>query len=176
MSVSLRDAAASCALLALAASPAIAQPAAPPPGCTSPESRQFDFWVGRWTVSPYGHPEKTVASSLIERLYGGCAIRENWSPTGGTGGGSLSSWVPGEGAWRQTWVDSAGSRVDFKGGWDGHAMVLTGVWPQPGHPSQLTRMTYTREDGGAVRQRGETSDDGGKTWAPGFDLLYRPAN
>ena len=94
----------------------------------------------------------------------------------GGGGGSLNSWVPAEGVWRQTWVDSSGTRADFKGGWTGKAMVLEGVWPQPGHPTQLTRMTYPRLPDGTVRQLGVTSDDGGKTWDPSFDLIYRPVS
>lgn len=164
-------------LLALAATPAMTQtpqpPPAPPQGCDSAESHQFDFWVGRWSVSPTAHPDGHVADSLIEKLYLGCAVRENWMPKAGGGGGSLNAWVPAERVWRQTWVDSSGARADFKGGWDGHAMVLTGVWPQPGHPTQLTRMTYTPNADGSVRQSGESSDDNGKTWQPSFDLTYR---
>ena len=147
----------------------------PPPGCTAPESRQFDFWVGGWDVYVNGHPDKKVARSLIETLYQGCAIRENWQPGRPSAGGSLSSYVPAEKGWRQTWVDSSGSRVEFTGGWTGQAMVLTGMWPQAGHPTQLTRMTYSRQPDGAVRQLGETSDDQGKTWQPSFDFIYRKA-
>jgi hypothetical protein len=142
-------------------------------GCDSAESRQFDFWVGHWQVSPTGQPDRHVADSLIEKLYGGCAIRENWMPLKGDDGGSLSSYVPAEKGWRQTWIDATGARVDFTGGWNGKAMILTGLWPQPGHPRQLTRMTYTQGADGSVRQLGETSDDRGKTWQPGFDFLYR---
>ena len=144
-------------------------------GCDSPESRQFDFWVGRWRVSPTSEPDRHVADSLIENLYGGCAIRENWMPLKGDEGGSLTSYAPETKQWRQTWIDATGARVDFSGGWNGGAMVLTGLWPQPGHPTQLTRMTYTSQPDGAVRQLGETSDDHGKTWSPGFDFLYRRA-
>ncbi len=144
-------------------------------GCDSPESRQFDFWVGRWQVSTTQQPDRHVADSLIEKLYGGCAIRENWAPLKGNDGGSLSSYVADAKAWRQTWVDAAGARVDFGGGWNGQAMVLTGLWPQPGHPTQLTRMTYTLRPDGAVRQQGETSDDQGRTWSASFDFLYRRA-
>jgi len=162
----------------LIAQPAVAQTPAPvpPPPCASPDHRAFDFWVGKWDVYPKGS-DKLVAHSLIERLYGGCAIRENWMPLKGTGGGSLSSWVPDEKAWRQTWVDSSGTRVDFKGRIEGQAMVLTGFWKNvlgPGK-SALVRMTYSREPGGAVRQKGDTSVDGGKNWQPSFDFLYRPA-
>src|SRR3954462_11616522 len=90
-------------------------PAPAPPRCATPDHRAFDFWVGKWDVYPSG-ANTLIAHSLIERLYGGCAIRENWMPLKGAGGGSLSSWVPDEKAWRQTWVDSSGGRVDFKGG------------------------------------------------------------
>ncbi|HET9353099.1 MAG TPA: hypothetical protein VFO32_03805, partial [Sphingomicrobium sp.] len=48
-------------------------PPPPPPACTGPEHRQFDFWVGEWTVTQTGKPD-VVASSLIEKLYGGCAV------------------------------------------------------------------------------------------------------
>jgi hypothetical protein len=147
--------------------------AAQSPTCAAPEHRQFDFWVGRWQVSPTGE-SAVVALSDIERLYGGCAIREHWQPKSNPGGGSLNSYVPEEKAWRQTWVGSSGERVEFKGGWTGKAMVLTGDWPEAGRP-RLIRMTYTSEPGGAVRQLGEESRDGGRTWGPSFDFTYRPA-
>ena len=145
------------------------------PGCASPQSRQFDFWVGRWRVSPSDHPDRQVAESLIEKLYRGCGVRENWMPLKGGAGGSLSAYVRADQGWRQTWVDSDGAFVEFKGGWNGKAMVLTGVWPQPGHPTELTRMTYTRGAHGSVRQLGQVSDDGGRTWGPSFDFTYRRA-
>ncbi len=158
-----------------------ASPPPPPPpptphgGCDSPESHQFDFWVGRWKVSPNGHPERHVADSLIEKLYQGCAVRENWMPVspGSGDGGSLNAYVPADHSWHETWVDASGARVEFKGGWNGTAMVLTGRWPMPGHPKQMTRMTYTRAADGSVRQLGESSDEEGRSWKPSFDLIYR---
>jgi hypothetical protein len=152
----------------LAPTAALAQPAKP---CATPEHRQFDFWVGRWDVSVTGQTD-VVARSLIEGLYGGCAVREHWAPKSNPGGGSLNSYVAEEKAWRQTWVGSGGERVEFKGGWTGRAMALTGDWPD-GKP-RLIRMTYTQEPAGAVRQLGEESRDGGRTWSPSFDFTYRP--
>lgn len=177
-----RTAIAACLLLA-AALPAqgIAQTgAAPPPaaaaGCHSRESRQFDFWVGRWSVAKASAPGTPTASSLIEKLYAGCAIRENWMPlTGGGDGGSLNSYDETDRKWKQTWIDASGARAEFVGGWNGKAMVLEGIWPQPGHPRQRTRMTYTPRADGSVEQAGESSDDDGKTWQPSFDLIYRRA-
>jgi hypothetical protein len=155
-------------------SPASGQtaPTPRPPACATPEHRQFDFWVGRWDVYPRG-TNQLIAHSLIENLYGGCAIRENWMPLKGTGGGSLNSYDPAKKQWRQTWVDSANAHVDFSGGLQNGVMVITGHWGSG--PASLTRMSYSREADGAVRQFGETSADEGKTWKPSFDFLYRPA-
>src|SRR5438105_5021525 len=111
----------------------------PPAPCTDAEHGQFDFWVGRWTVTPTGK-DRVVADSLIEKVYG-CGIRENWMPkVAGGDGGSLSVYVPAQKGWRQTWIDSSGAYVDFKGGWTGAAMVLTGDWPGPDGKPNLVRM------------------------------------
>lgn len=164
-----------CLLPLLLATPVLAQ-GTPPPGCTSAESHQFDFWVGDWEVFPASNPGIKIADSHIEKLYMGCAVRENWMPLAtraqGGGGGSLNAYNPQTGKWRQTWLDSSGVFADFTGGWNGKAMVIQGVWPQPGHAGQITRMTYTPRPDGSVEQAGETSDDDGKTWQPSFDLIY----
>ncbi len=160
------------ALLSLAAGPALAAqataPAAPPANpCAASEFHQFDFWAGQWDV--YGVKGKQVANSLIEKVYG-CGIRENWMPFGATGaGGSLNTYVPGAKHWEQFWMDSAGTRATFIGGLKGKDMVIQGEWAGP-----LVRITYTPNADGSVRQYGEQSTDGGKTWAPSFDLMYRP--
>src|SRR5689334_16690989 len=149
-------------IAALVALPGMAA-AQPKPACTAAEHRQFDFWVGKWDVSPTGK-DVVVAQSLIEAVYNGCGVRENWMPKNHQDGGSLNIYLPAEKAWKQTWIDSGGTRADFTGGWNGKAMVLTGVWGGP-----LVRMTYTPMPDGSVRQAGEQSTDGGKTWKPSFD-------
>jgi hypothetical protein len=153
--------------------------AAPPPAspaCTSPETRQFDFWVGTWDVYATSRPDQKVATSLIEKLYHGCAIRENWMPLNDNPGGSMNAYSPEKKQWRQFWADSNGGSAAFSGGWNGKSMILTGTWPQPGHPTQITRMTYTPLSDGQVEQVGVTSDDAGKTWQASFDFIYTPAH
>lgn len=151
------------------------QAAAAPLPCAAPEHRQFDFWVGEWDVFPTTGGDK-VAQSRIERLHDGCVIREQWMPTGKGGGSSLNNYDPQARRWRQTWVDSSNARVDFAGGLDREAMVLTGFWKGVNGPGRdgTVRMRYTREAGDAVRQLGEVSTDGGKSWSPSFDFTYRP--
>jgi hypothetical protein len=151
-------------------------PSPPPPACTAAEHRQFDFWVGEWLVYPTG-TDKPVGRSLIEKLYNGCAIRENWMPFKGGSGGSLNNFVSESGQWRQTWLDSNNARVEFSGGMQGAAMVLTGFWKDVNGPgkSGLVRMTYTIDKAGHIRQLGEFSNDEGKSWGPAFDFTYKPA-
>jgi hypothetical protein len=148
-----------------------------PPGCDTPESHQWDFWVGQWEVHPNG-ADKIIAHSLIEKKYSGCAIRENWMPLGQEilgGGGSLSIYDPRLKEWRQTWVDSAGSRVQLDGRFAGGVMTITGKWANFAGPDKdaLVRMKYQKQPDGRVRQWADASTDGGKSWKPAFDFLYR---
>ncbi|MEO6581165.1 MAG: hypothetical protein ABIN83_08450 [Sphingomicrobium sp.] len=145
----------------------------------SPESKQWDFWVGSWEVRPKG-AETVIAHSLIEKRYSSCAIRENWMPMGREikgGGGSLSLYDTRKKQWRQTWIDSSGTRVDLDGGFSGGVMTIAGNWENYVAPGKdaLVRMQYQLQPNGEVRQWGDSSDDGGKTWQPGFDFLYRRA-
>ena len=162
------------ASLLLAQAAAAQVPPAPPP-CEGEEYAALDFWVGEWDVYPNGR-DNLVARSRIEKLYNGCAIRENWMPLRGAGGGSLSGFDPATQRWHQTWIGSAPGVVQFEGGPVGGKMVLTGWWPGSGPNGEdgLTRMTYSRVETGAVRQFGEFSADHGLTWRPSFDFIYRP--
>lgn len=169
-------------LLVLAAQNGAAATAPPPSApCSSAIYRGFDFWVGEWDVYPnIKDPSKAplIAHSRIEKLYGGCAIRENWMPLKGTGGGSLNAPDPATGRWHQYWLDSSGGRVEFDGGPAlMGAMVLTGFWRGVNGPGKdgLVRMTYTPQGDGSVRQHGEVSGDQGLTWVTSFDFLYRRA-
>ena len=155
-----------------------AAPALPKAGaCADAEHGQFDFWVGRWDVYPTG-TDQLVAHSLIENLYAGCAIRENWMPLAGQGGdgGSLNMYRPAEHRWRQTWTDAGNSLVDFYGGIEGGKMVLTGTRPGPNGDEFLVRMEFSRNPDGSVRQVGTRSADHGATWQPRYDFTYRPSH
>ena len=160
---------------------ALMQGAAPAPGpppvpkCDGPEYAAFDFWVGDWAVYPNGK-DKQVAESRIEKLYAGCAIRENWMPLKAPGGGSLSGYDPATGQWSQTWIGGGPGPVHFAGGPDGKGgMVLTGFWRNviaPGRHAWV-RMRYSVVAPGEVRQLGEQSTDNGATWQPSFDFIYK---
>jgi hypothetical protein len=143
--------------------------------CEGPEHRQFDFWIGRWDVTDTktGAP---AGQSVIERLYDGCALRENWSEPGFTGG-SLNAYDPSAAQWRQTWTDSAGAWREFVGGLADGRMVLTARTLSRRTPGQtvLVRMAFTPNADGSVRQYSDISADGGATWTARYDYTYRRA-
>lgn len=143
---------------------------APAAACTDPAHRQFDFWIGEWTV--HGKAGKQVGRSRIEAVLGGCAIAETW--TSGSGptndGRSLNQYQAGTGQWEQYWVDARGGRLLLRGGMQGGAMVLAS---EDGAARQ--RITWTPNADGSVRQLWESSADEGATWTVAFDGLYRRA-
>src|SRR3954463_15582500 len=169
------------ALLAFISSAVIAQGNAPPKqtpaGCDTPQSHQWDFWVGKWEVHPNG-ASQIIAHSLIEKKYSGCAIRENWMPVGKEltgGGGSLSIYDVRLKQWRQTWMDSSGARVQLDGSLAGSVITISGVWANFAGPGQdaLVRMMYQKQADGQGRQWAFFSPGGGKAGNPGFHFLSR---
>jgi hypothetical protein len=147
-------------------------PAAPRP-CAAPEHRQFDFWIGDWSVTlPTG---KAAGRNRITPILGGCALREEWAGASGTQGTSLNAWDAAARRWRQTWVDDSGTVLVLVGGLQGGKMVLQGELPgDAGRPTKQ-RITWTPAADGAVRQQWESSADGGRTWKTEFDGTYRKA-
>lgn len=162
----------SVAILALAASAAAQQTT--PLGCSAAANRQFDFWVGEWSVTDQS-TGKPAGHSRIDKQFDGCAIRENWTSPGFSGG-SLNGYRAADGKWHQMWMDSAGAVRHFSGGLDpaGH-MVLTAEQPRPSGGARLIRMTFTANADGSVRQYSDFSDDNGGHWQLRYDFLYRPA-
>lgn len=53
-------------------------------------------------------------------------------------------------------------------------MVLSGERQSASGVTVIDRVTWSREEGGRVRQFWESSSDGGATWTVAFDGLYTP--
>lgn len=135
----------------------------------SSEFRQFDFWIGEWDVkNPQGVPSGT---SSVQLILGQCIIFENWTGGSGTNGKSFNIYDANDKKWHQTWVDDKGTFTHYIGGLINGEMVVTAETSVSGKPT-LAKMTFTKMPNGDVRQHGENSTDGGKTWATSFDLIY----
>ena len=137
---------------------AVSASAAP---CDAPEHRQFDFWIGEWTVTnPAG---KTAGTNRITRIAGGCALLEEWTGASGLSGKSLNIYDTSRKVWHQTWVDGSGLLLQIEGKFEGGSMRMS---------NSTSRITWTPLEGGAVRQLWEQTKDAGKTWTVAFDGKY----
>ena len=144
------------------------------PCAGNPVYRQFDFWIGQWEAySPNG---KKAGDSKIELLLDSCIILENWtSVQAGYAGKSYNTYNAATGKWQQYWVDNKGGVTEyFDGHYENNKMILqTANIKQSNDTAKILKMTFYNLSPDKVRQHGESSVDGGKTWKTDFDLEYR---
>ena len=148
-------------------------PTATPPACTAAEHRQFDFWLGHWTV--HGGPDGKAlqGTSRIERSDNGCWITEHWHSARGSDGTSLNAWDAQYQVWRQFWTGADGVVLRLEGGLRDGTMEMRGELPKAGGGVQLQRIRWTPQGDGSVTQQWDTSDDDGSSWQVSFLGVYR---
>jgi hypothetical protein len=157
----------------LVASVIAAAPATPAP-CSAPEYRQFDFWIGSWTVKDASG--QLLGTNMIDAIQDGCAIQEHWKGTDGSAGTSFSIYYAPAKQWHQTWVDAQGGLLRMDGGIVNGAMVMQGTRVGKRYKSVIDKTTWTPLPDGRVRQFWVTSVDGGATWKTLFDGYYQRAS
>jgi hypothetical protein len=142
------------------------------PHCSAAEYRQLDFWIGDWetfeTDAPGG---SSIARARVEPIAQGCAIHELYEQTDGLVGDSILSYDPVRRQWQQTWVTNRGSIMVLWGNFKDGALVLEGDVHLRDGTSVMQRITW-KTHGNGVRESAVLSKDGGKTWAPAFDVLF----
>jgi hypothetical protein len=141
------------------------------PCMTAPHARDFDFWIGEWTVrDPSG---TQVGASSIQLILGQCVILENWTDGGGRSGKSINVFNREKQKWQQTWVDDRGGVIEFVNGeLKAGAMSFEAEVLVPDGTKQKRRLTFFPLAPDQVRQFSEGSSDGGKTWFVEYDFLY----
>jgi len=138
-------------------------------GCSGPEHRKFDFWLGDWEVSDT--TGTYLGKNAITRVASGCGLLESWkSGSSGYEGNSLNWYDGATGQWKQVWV-GLGLYLDLSGGVEEGRMVLSGERATADGPV-IDRITWTPMDNGRVRQVWDMSKDGGSTWEMAFDGIY----
>jgi len=157
-------------MLCAAASGAAQTPLVQPKPCSTPEYRQFDFWVGDWEVR--GPKGAVVGTNRIERIENGCALQESWLGTGGITGRSLNAYSSADRQWHQAWIGSSGQFLHLVGRLRASEMVLEGQSMNAASKPTIERVTWTPMPDGRVRQFWQQSIDGGKTWTTSFDGMY----
>ena len=138
--------------------------------CTAPQYRQFDFWLGNWTVeAPAGQP---AGSNLVTSEQSGCLLIEHWSSNqGGQTGTSFNFYDRRDKKWHQIYIDNSGNMGAFPpmaGEFrDGKMVLLSDPAATP-----LFRWTWASIAPDKVTQVAEQSSDGGKTWTVIWDSVY----
>ena len=156
----------------------IPEPAALRPCGGTAEYRRLDFWIGEWDVLPAGAPPpaQKPSRSRIERVEDQCVIAEFYETPAGYSGRSLNSYHPDLKHWEQFWVDNTGEIHHYVGHFrDGNLYYEADGIRSAGPTSPLAKvkMTFFNQGPNQVRQLGEQSTDGGKTWTTAYDLIYR---
>ena len=139
-----------------------------------PHFRELDYWIGEWDVRGVNAPPNAPPSkSVIIKVHSGCVILETYNAPG-YAGQSFNIWDRSKGKWHQTWVDTTGGLHEYWGGPKDGSIIFEGsIPPLPGQQERSqTRMSLLKIGPDTVRQLGETSLDGGKTWQVGYDLTY----
>lgn len=142
--------------------------------CDKPEYRQFDFWLGEWTVTANG---KHAGNNVISKHLGECALFEHYTTPTGYEGTSFNIYDKITRRWHQTWVDNTGLMLQLEGGLETlpsgkKGMVMWGEGMNPQGATVTHRITWSPEEKGDVRQHWQMSEDQGISWSTVFDGLY----
>ena len=139
--------------------------------CVAPEYKQFDFWIGDWSV--YELNTTTVAAYVrVTSILDGCVLHEQYEGVDGHKGESFSSYDATRKIWQQSWVTNRGELLVIQGQLKNGEMVLSGADRTADGKERLVRGIWKPINLG-VRETAVRSTDGGKTWTPWFDLVFR---
>jgi hypothetical protein len=131
--------------------------------------RDFDFWLGEWTV----HANNRVAGeNSIQLILDKCVIFENWTGANGYSGKSFNIYNASTKKWQQLWVDNAGGVLQLEGELHNGVLEYTGKTPQADGTTALEKITFKKLPNDRIQQIWVQSPDDGKTWNTLFDGMY----
>ncbi len=147
--------------------------AATSPDCVAAEYRQLDFWIGDWdTFESADKDGPSVARARVQPIAQGCALHELYEQNDGLIGDSILSYDAVRKQWQQTWVTNRGALMVLWGNFKNGELVLEGDVHLRNGKTVMQRITWKAQDQG-VREWAVLSKDGGKTWTPAFDVVFR---
>jgi hypothetical protein len=143
----------------------------PPRPCSTPDHRQFDFWIGDWDVKLANG--QVAGRNRIELIEGGCGLQENWTSAGPSPntGRSINAYSPGDKKWHQIWLGSGGQLMHLSGAFHGDTLTMEGQTTTAAGHTMHNRLAFTKRADGSVRQFWEQSPDG-KSWKTAFEGIY----
>lgn len=141
--------------------------------CCTETHKQFDFWIGQWTV--VDTTGKHLGTNRVEKIQDGCAMQENWKSAGITGT-SYNYFNTTDNTWNQVWVDNKGGNLVLKGKWNGESMIMKSqLLPGKKIDSYFNQITWTPNSDGTVTQEWDMLDSQSNSVVKVFHGIYRPA-
>lgn len=160
----------SIAALALTAGPAVAASG----HCSAAEYRQLDFWLGNWKTYDDGGKGPYIARDEITATLDGCVVLEQYRQNDGHHGDGVTIYDASRGLWHQTWVTNYGELLILEGKFEGGVLTMSGSALDKNGKRVWSRVTWNQQSTGThgVREIAVTSNDGGRSWKPAFDILF----
>ncbi len=145
-----------------------------------PETTQFDFWLGTWSLSWPAEQtggeagQITKGTNHVEKILDGQAIQENFSFTEGKfQGKSWSVYNARLAKWQQTWIDSSGAYLLFEGEFKEGKMELRSKERKQDDKSLLNRMVFREITPTGFFWDWQYSKDGGLSWQDQWNITYQ---
>jgi hypothetical protein len=167
-------------LIVLSACFCIAAPRAfsatePGPCSANSETRQFDYWLGEWSIATNEKPG--TATSKVYLSLDKCAVIESWNDGKGHSGENIFAYSFDDHSWRGMFVDNRGHAHVFV---DGKVSDGSAEFDGPSRGSNgeavLNRIRVVRVSPHEVKQTWEKSTDNGATWTTVFSGNYMRKN
>lgn len=132
-------------------------------------ARQFDFWLGEWDCRWHADGLEHVGTNSVYADLGGMVLVENFDarPSLDYQGLSYSVYDRLAQCWKQTWVDSEGTYLDFTGRFEGGVMELRRSADDVVFLMRWENIEPNRFDWSYQR-----SEDGGDTWTALWEIGY----
>jgi hypothetical protein len=138
--------------------------------CAIGEHRQFDYWLGNWSVS-YGGPP--VGTSKVELALDLCMIVESWDGARNHSGKTMFAYSPEDHSWYGMFADNEGHVHIFSlGKVAGGAGEFQGTSRGSNGETVLNRVKIVRVSADKVEQTWEKSTDNGSTWKVAYRGEY----
>ncbi len=139
--------------------------------------KEMDFWVGTWELEwETSDGQKGKGVNVIEKILNGAVILENFQGLEGSYAGykgkSFSVFDKRFKVWKQTWVDSESSYLDFDFEMNGEKRIFKRKVELPDGQKFITRMIFHSIEKDHFIWEWQRSDDGGNTWKTKWKIDY----
>jgi|SRR6516165_4772118 hypothetical protein len=143
------------------------------PCAASPETRQLDYWLGRWTMGTGADQTSSQVTLSLDK----CVFTERWENGKGHVTEKMFAYSPEDKSWYGMFVDNQGRVHVFV---DGKVSSTTAEFRSPSKgpngESVLNRLKVTRLAPDKLEELWEKSTDQGTTWTTAYRAEYSRAN